>query len=132
MIAPTHNRLPVLYLDVAFDAPGRTSLPIPAGHNGFIYMLQGSARFGEEQTPGADGKVLWLDYPTEIPGTSLQVESEEPSRFLVIAGPPIREPVVAYGPFVMNTREEIVQAYLDYEAGLFGGPTPVGLELARK
>lgn len=75
--------------------------------------------------------MLWLDYPTASVGDStLQVRAESPARFLLITGQPIREPVVAYGPFVMNTAEEIRQAYRDYQAGKFGGPTPALLELA--
>jgi redox-sensitive bicupin YhaK (pirin superfamily) len=73
--------------------------------------------------------VLWLDYPSAREGVAaLDVATETATRLLLIAGEPIGEPVVAYGPFVMNSREEIVQAFEDYRAGKFGGPTPAGLE----
>jgi quercetin 2,3-dioxygenase len=77
------------------------------------------------------GQTLWLDFPQGGEGCStLEVSADRAMRLLLIAGEPIQEPVVAYGPFVMNTREEIVQAFEDYRDGLFGGPTPAGLELA--
>lgn len=75
--------------------------------------------------------MLWLDYPTASAGDSiLEIRAASPARFLLVAGQPIREPVVGCGPFVMNTAEEIRQAYRDYQAGTFGGPTPAMLELA--
>lgn len=130
--APAHNRVPVLYLDARLELDARTMLPVPASYNGFVYVLDGRARFGPDHVEAAAGQVLWLDYPEDgATGTAaLDVQTEGETRFLLIAGEPIREPVVAYGPFVMNTREEIVQAFADYRAGLFGGPTPAALELA--
>jgi hypothetical protein len=126
--AATRNHTPVQYLDIRLEAGGRTSLPIPAAHNGFIYVVDGSARLGSERVLGTAGQVVWLDYPTAATGTSvLDIQAEIPSRCLVVTGTPIREPVVAYGPFVMNTEDEIIEAYRDFHSGKFGGPTPAGL-----
>src|SRR5262249_57032418 len=118
------------YRDVGARAGGRLSLPVPASHNGFLYVMEGAARFGAAGTPGRAGQVLWLNLPSRERGRSaLEVRAETPARFILISGEPLREPVVAYGPFVMNTPEEIVQAYADFRAGRFGGPTPVALEI---
>jgi redox-sensitive bicupin YhaK (pirin superfamily) len=131
--APTRNHTPVLFLDMRVEAGGRTAVPVPAAHNGFVYVVEGAARFGAERVPGTAGQVLWLDYPHATQGDStLAAEADTPARFLVVTGTPIREPVVAYGPFVMNSQEQIVQAYRDFHSGLFGGPTPAALELARR
>jgi quercetin 2,3-dioxygenase len=126
--APVHNEVPIVFLDVVALPDRQLSLPIPATHNGFIYMIEGTARFGTAGTSGRAGQVLWLDPPSRLAGQSwLTVTTAQPSRFIVVTGEPVREPVVAYGPFVMNTRDEIVQAYEDYQAGRFGGPTPAAL-----
>lgn len=126
--APTLNQTPVQYLDLRVDAGGKLSLPIPSAHNGFILMLEGAARFGSDLVLGSERQVLWLNYPTADSGDSiLDIVGETPARFLVVTGQPIRERVVAYGPFVMNTEDEIRQAYLDFHSGKFGGPTPAAL-----
>ena len=130
--APVHNAVPVLYLDTTVEAAGRMLLPVPASFNGFVYVLDGAAKFGADQVDGNAGQVLWLDYPQGGSGvSSLEVQAEPSTRFLLIAGEPIQQPVVAYGPFVMNTKDEIVQAFEDYRDGKFGGPTPAGLEMGR-
>src|SRR5438067_67414 len=120
----------VVYLDVVAPAGSHLSLPVPASHNGFLYMMEGAARFGAAGTPGRAGQVLWLNPPSRERGRSaLEVRADAAARFILVTGEPLREPVVAYGPFVMNTPEEIVQAYADYRAGHFGGPTPAALEV---
>jgi redox-sensitive bicupin YhaK (pirin superfamily) len=127
--APIQNESPVLYLDTRVVAGGRATLPIPAEHNGFVYLVEGTARFGSDQVVGAAGQVMWLDYPHATGDSVLDIHADTPTRFLVVTGTPIRERVVAYGPFVMNSEDEIRQAYRDFHAGAFGGPTPAALTL---
>jgi quercetin 2,3-dioxygenase len=127
--APTRNHTPVQYLDMRIQAGGRLAVPVPAAHNGFILVLEGTVLVGSERVRGTAEQVLWLDFPSEgASGVStLGVAAEAPTRILMVTGEPIREPVVAYGPFVMNTEEEIAQAYRDFHSGKFGGPTPAAL-----
>ncbi len=104
-----------LMLDVKLPAGGEARFEIPAGHAGFVYTFEGEAQFGGEGEPttvqcGLLG-VLGDD------GDELLVRSEQGGRFLLLAGKPIEEPVARYGPFVMNTREELEQAFADYRAG---------------
>jgi len=128
--APAHTHTPMGYFEVVLQ-PGRaTSLVLPATHNGFVYVIEGAAHFGAHRVPGRAGQTLWLDFPTGSAGPSqLSVAADQTTRLLLATGEPLHEPVVAYGPFVMNTREEIVAAYEDYQAGRFGGPTPAVRDL---
>ncbi len=129
--ASTINVVPVLYLEVTMEAGKRVTLPVPAAYNGFVHVLEGSIQAGPERQAGNTGDVLWLDYPEHESGDStLTIAAQTRSRLLVVTGQPIREPVVAYGPFVMNSAHEIREAFADYEAGRFGGPTPAALEVA--
>ena len=84
---------------------------MPATYRGFIYVLEGSAEVGGRKL--AKGDVGWF----EPGGGDLAITQAKDLRALLFAGEPIDEPVVAYGPFVMNTREEIVRAFEDYQAG---------------
>lgn len=105
-----------LYLDVHLPAGAAASLPVPAGHNAFAYLYEGTA------TIGAEARALPLR------GAGLLSDGDvfnvtagaQGARLLLIAGKPLREPVVQYGPFVMNTREQIEQALEDYRSGRFG------------
>ena len=87
---------------------------IPAGHNAFVYVYEGEARVGEEKQPLARRSAGLLSIGQE----AVRIEAGgEGSRVLLLAGKPIAEPVVQYGPFVMNSREEIEQAIADYQSG---------------
>ncbi len=131
--APTRTVTPVQYLDVQVEAGGRTAVPIPAAHNGFVLVLAGVVRVEPDNVAGEAGQVLWLDFPPlGASGLSrLVLHGTTPARVLVVSGKPLREHVVAYGPFVMNTEAEIIQAYQDFHSGKFGGPTPAALARAK-
>jgi quercetin 2,3-dioxygenase len=101
------------YADLNFTAGGRATIPLTPGHNGFVYVFEGAASVGGTSLPRGSIGVL-------RDGDDVVVETTGPARVLVIAGKPLREPVARYGPFVMNTKAEIQQAFADFQAGLFG------------
>lgn len=101
----------VLYLDVSLAAAARFSLPLSETHNAFVYVFEGAARLAGQELQTHSLAVLGAGDAVEI------AAGEEGARFILVAGRPIGEPVVQYGPFVMNTREEIEQAYADYRDG---------------
>ena len=100
-----------LYFDVAIDAGRALTLPVPATHQTLAYTFEGAPRVGGRELPKGSLGIL-------VNGDAVQVEAgDAPARVLLIAGKPLREPVVHYGPFVMNTAREIEQAIRDYQAG---------------
>lgn len=118
---PARNHVPVTMLDVRMEAGARFAQALPAGDSGFLYALAGEGRFGPDGQVLREGQVGQLSPSREGDGvTELSVIAERPLRFLLFSGRPLREPVVAYGPFVMNTRDQIVQAFQDYQQGKFG------------
>jgi len=101
----------VRYLDVSLQAGARFSVPLSDTHNAFVYVFEGGARLAGEALATHNLAVLG-------PGDTMDIEAgSSGARFILVAGRPIGEPVVQYGPFVMNTRDEIKQAFADYEAG---------------
>lgn len=98
------------FLDVTLPAGGRVAVPVPAEHACFIYPFEGAVRVGERTCP-ANALAVLED------GESVALDSPEGGRFILVAGRPIGEPVVQYGPFVMNTEAEIQQAVEDFRAG---------------
>jgi redox-sensitive bicupin YhaK (pirin superfamily) len=108
-----------LYLDVSLPAGGATELAIAPGHTAFAYAVDGEVEVvaeGGGATSGVAPGVLAV----LSDGDALRLgASEGAARALVIAGRPIGEPIARYGPFVMNTREEIIQAFADFQAGRF-------------
>ena len=102
-----------LYFDVTLDAGASLNVPIPSGHNAFLYCIEGDIAVGDASLDKRRLGVLTL-------GERLNVESSsDGARFLVVAGRPFGEPVERYGPFVMNTREELMQAIEDLRSGCF-------------
>ncbi|MEX0787694.1 MAG: pirin family protein [Anaerolineales bacterium] len=103
-----------IYLDVRLEPGGSFAAPIPAGHTGLAYVFEGEAEFGN---PGQIASALTMVVLGD--GDHVDVRSQPGGRFLLIAGAPFGEPIVPYGPFVMNTAEEIQQALRDLRAGTF-------------
>jgi redox-sensitive bicupin YhaK (pirin superfamily) len=107
-----------LYLDVRVPAGGQFTERLPATHNAFVYVIQGAVIARD-----ADGRMVQMgrdDLGVLAHGNVVRVEAgNEEARFLVVAGRPLNEPVARGGPFVMNTRAEIQQAFEDYSQGRF-------------
>ena len=106
-----------LYLDVGLPAGAPVEIPIPAGHAAFLYPFEGVMMVGADGSgrPVADSEIAVLSDGETVTLTG----GDDGGRGILVAGRPIREPIARHGPFVMNTREEIVQAFQDYEAGRF-------------
>ncbi len=102
-----------LYYDVRLPASAVVKIPTPADHNTMLYVYEGEAVVGD------DARALPLRAAGLLtPGTEVLVRAgASGARFLLLSGKPIGEPVVQYGPFVMNTREEVEQAITDYQRG---------------
>ncbi|MDH5433540.1 MAG: pirin family protein [Gammaproteobacteria bacterium] len=100
------------YWDIHLSQSASFEDAIPVGHNSFIYLIEGSVIIGQRKTLINKGQMAVLGS-----GASLKIESQQDARFLVIAGKPLNEPVERAGPFVMNTRREVAQAFADYQAG---------------
>jgi quercetin 2,3-dioxygenase len=104
-----------LYLDIALSQGSSLSVPVPAGLAAFAYVFEGQARFGARATQAVRGDLAVLG-----DGEVLQLSAPEAAaRLILVAGKPLNEPVVRYGPFVMNTRAQIGEAVEDYNAGRF-------------
>ncbi len=104
-----------LYLDVKLVRGATFRQQVPETHGGFVYVIEGSVRLGAEGAELPAGALGVLG-----PGDRIEVScADGDSRFLVIAGKPLDEPVARGGPFVMNTREELLQAFEDYQQGRF-------------
>lgn len=110
--APQRSTMPFI-ADVSLAAGASTEVPLPEGHAGFVYVFEGELRVEGESVGVGEIGVL-------SDGSALSASAAEVgARFLVVAGKPIREPIAKYGPFVMNTQDELRQAIYDYQAGRF-------------
>ena len=101
----------VCYLDVSLAADACFRLPLETTHHAFVYVFEGSAHLADAAVAKHTLAVLGAGDAVEV------VAGSTGARFILVAGRPIGEPVVQYGPFVLNTREEIEQAIADYRAG---------------
>jgi len=102
--------------------PGATVVQnLRASYNGFLYVMAGAGRLGADETAVKAGQVAWLTRVIDdVEESEIRVTADTPLHAALWAGQRIREPVFAYGPFVMNTEAEIVQAFADYRAGRLG------------
>lgn len=117
---PALNYTPVTMLELRLDAGASLRQELPGAYNGFVYVIEGSGAFGRDATTGRKDQTLWLDRADARESTALTIRATTPLRALLFAGQPLHEPVVAHGPFVMNTDAQIAQAFDDYQSGHFG------------
>jgi len=115
--SPVQTLTPVYYIHFLMDPGKRLEQRLPPGMNAFIYVLEGSIEVGEQNshvdthytatlTPGGDGVVVRT--------------TDKPASFVLVAGTPLNEPVVQHGPFVMNSKEQILKTFMDYQNGING------------
>ncbi len=105
-----------LYLDLHFEPGATFTQPLPAAHNAFVYVYRGELQIGDARVP--EQRMAILANAPASDGVVLQA-GPAPTRALLIAGRPLDEPISQYGPFVMNTQQEIFQAVEDFRAGRF-------------
>ena len=105
-----------VYLDILLEPGGRFAQRLPAGHTAFAYVYEGEAVIG---APGNGRSVGKSRLAVLSEGDGFAVASGQGARLILVAGRPLKEPVAKYGPFVMNTPDEIRQAIRDFQAGRF-------------
>lgn len=114
------TQTPILYLHFTLQ-PGATVVqPVPKAYNAFAYVLDGEGYVGADHERVGDGQMVLFAQDGEDVTLTNPATATEPLNLLLIAGVPLNEPVVRYGPFVMNTEAEIIQAIDDYRNGRMG------------
>ena len=113
---------PITFVHATVAAGGHLELPWPAGYNALAYVLAGRGSAGSERRPVRTGQLALFGAGdvVAVDADPRQEAGHEALEVLLLGGRPIGEPVVHYGPFVMNTRAEILQALEDYQAGRLG------------
>ena len=105
-----------VYLDVHMPQGARFEQTLPADHNAFIYVYRGEVRIAEQAVPVQRMAIL-ANTPQ---ADGVVIEASADAQFILVSGKPLKEPIVQYGPFVMNTKEEIYQALADFRDGRLG------------
>ncbi len=108
-----------LYLDLELPAGASFTQALPPSHNAFVYVYRGDLRIGSTQVPVQRMAILKNDADSD----GVELNAATTTRALLIAGKPLGEPIAQYGPFVMNTKDEIVRAAQDYQSGKFAATT---------
>jgi redox-sensitive bicupin YhaK (pirin superfamily) len=110
----THT--PIVYQDWSLSPGADVEVALPTEQRGLVYVFSGSALVGHDARLVRDGELAVLGA-----GDAVRLRAaDESGRLLLLAGVPLGEPVARYGPFVMNTQQELLQAFQDYQSGRMG------------
>jgi redox-sensitive bicupin YhaK (pirin superfamily) len=126
VVGPASTHVPILYVHARVDEGATLDLAVPPDTNAFAYVLSGSGVFGPDKRPAGRSQLVHFGADAlGSPGAGVRILGAAGGlEVVVLAGRPLREPVVRYGPFVMNTKAEIVEAFDDYQSGRMGAITP--------
>lgn len=113
--APTINHAPITMLEIKLQADVRFEQDLPAGYNALVVVLEGSGEFGPSAAEVRAGQVAWLS-PSDNESAITMTGRGERLRAILFAGRPLREPVAARGPFVMNKQEELDAAFAEFRS----------------
>ena len=122
---PGSTHTPMTFVHASLEPGARMELPWDVESNALVYVLSGRGRVGVEGRPIGMGQAAVLgagDYLT-VAAEATQESRSPRLEVVVLGGRPLREPIAWAGPFVMNTRAEVLEAYQDYQRGSFGQPT---------
>lgn len=116
-VIETHT--PIIYLHFTLQPGGEIVQPVPENHNALAYVIRGELRAGDEGRRVREGQMARFGGGDAV-RLGVDENASAPADLLLLAGVPLNEPVERYGPFVMNTRDEIIQAIRDYQGGKMG------------
>ncbi len=111
---------PIIYLHFTLQPNAKVTQTIPQNYNAFVYVINGEGLFGDKQISAHKEQIVLFEQDGNEITIKASDEMSSPLDVLLIAGIPLGEPVARYGPFVMNTEDEIKQAILDYNTGKMG------------
>lgn len=114
------TRTPLGYFDVRLGPGDSITQPIPDGHVGFTYVYRGTGLLGADAAKASEGGWARIEGDSGAFTLACPRDASETFKALLLHGQPIDEPIARYGPFVMNTQQEIMQAFEDYQAGQLG------------
>jgi len=108
---------PVWILDVEVRPGGKIAQPLPAGWNAFAYVLEGEAVFGaaDGRRPVEQYHNVVFESEGDVVHVEVDADAERSARFVLVAGTPLDQPVVQYGPFVLSSKEDVYKALMDYQ-----------------
>ncbi len=112
---PAFTFTPINLFDVKLNEFAKINFNFEEHHNTGILIIEGKVKINNSDAANSDQLIVF-----ENKGNEIEIEALEKSTFLVMSGEPINEKLFPYGPFLMNTEEEIIQAYDDYQKGVFG------------
>jgi len=118
--AVIETRTPIFYLDFALKPGGAVVQPAAPDFNAFAYVIEGPGLFGNQKARIQRGNMVPFERDGDEIRIEAPVENQSTARLLLIAGRPLNEPIARYGPFVMNTVQEIRDAFEDYRSGRMG------------
>lgn len=114
----TRNRVPVTMVEINLEPRASADQEVPASYNGFAFVIDGSVQIGEMVLN--TGQVGWLDRPSDDGNSVLHlIAGESGARLILYAGQPQGEPIVAYGPFIGDSKRDIARLFTEYQAGYF-------------